>query len=333
MFTVYFRGQLYCRDETRDYIRNNKETDSWDNLNSYPADGTTGFDCEDGAQWVIEMLYLLKHGDFTDVNLKLMQRFYADNYIAFFTLGELQSIIKDEQGRPSEGLVAHAYVCLLDKNFVLGVKTSYNPAIIIESTTFLQGCQDPCKLIQSSKDFDDAVDWHFEKQQYFTFPGIKDKESKWRRVCKIRITPPVMTEKKMYGDVWNLACPDMPDGSAVYYALRTTGKFGVNYASLYSYDQSVQLCVVLSVPKEEQYKLNEINRETPLSRIPMTPKEKTYPMILKGQCRFTFRSCDFEQNRDMFINAFKSQLKDTQKSIDPIKVMITDKVAMYIIDL
>ena len=326
MCAIYFRGQLYCHDYYRTMSSDKNDTDEWSCLNAFPSDGLTGFDCEDGAEWILELLMLLRCGVFKSSSLNAMKSFYA-GYTAFFTLGTLSTGVGQDP-------VDHAYVILLDSRFIIQQRSQpdeLKPAIVIESTTFTQGCFSKSRIDAGERDklSIDVADYN-NKQVVFMTSSMLEHESKWRRVCKTRSKVAVSMQRHMYIDVWAMVSSSPEDGSVTQYAVHGSNSLGVAFKDLVEYRSHVNLTPVLIADKAT---LEDMNKENPRSKIPEVPANPRYPLLLDGQTRFTIRAVDFEANKDLFVTAFKEAVSDKEALVNPVKLEITDKVAIYVIDL
>lgn len=351
MCTLYFRGLLYSHDYVRTRASEQVETDQWSCLNAFPADGLTAYDCEDGAEFVMEVLALLRHGTYKSAPLQQMQAFYS-HYSAFLTLGELRSLKPNGDEAP----VPHAYVMLLDTRYVRGERDSrqaYKPAIVIESTTYLQGCFTALRTHASNMFQVLEQDAYQANQQVFSQPQLCEEERKWRRVCKMRCRVPITVSKQTYGTVWNLigetqhhqqSSSSSTEDHITHFALshHASHRLGVHALDLLMYENGVAFHTVLDVgPGDDMHKLEVINRENPRSYLPRVPPNAQdpilYPMLNPLLTRFTVRAVDFEQpdTKERFMQAFAGAVLDKQafEKERPVKLWITDKVAAYAIDV
>jgi hypothetical protein len=98
----------------------------------FPDPKKAGFDCEDGAMYMMSLLWVLMHTEFKqksmsveDYNDLLALIAFAKNYTACLTFGVLQG-------------KGHAFVTLLDTKFLMGGKATH-PSILCESTVYFEG--------------------------------------------------------------------------------------------------------------------------------------------------------------------------------------------------
>lgn len=300
MCTIYFRGQAYCHDTAVvNSCGKEAETDTWTQMNSFPADAKRGYDCEDGALWILELLYVLRKGEFSSEYLHQMQQFYSA-YTPFFTLGTLHS--RDKDG--AVVYVDHAYVCLLDNRFapnsIVGGEKSidikYAAPIICESTAYTKGTWSSNR-IRVKGGVEKMMDAYAAGQSVFMSPRLAYADAKWKRICKQRAEMEIVTSEKVYGKVYSIVSPDMPDGSVVHYTVvdNERKKASIDVNLFYTY-RSVKLHPVYTAKTPEEFsQLNAAIREMPRSKLPKCPPASkcVYPVVQNHATRFVMRGLDY----------------------------------------
>jgi hypothetical protein len=246
MCSLYFRGQVYCHDTARrprnlsGDVQYDVLTDLWTNMNSFPASESYGYDCEDGAAWILEFVYFIDAAtNFGACEPLLKLKEFVGMYTPYMVIGQLMT----------EPPCHHAYVMLLDndKNF------RERPPIVLESTAYVQGTfsRDRCGF--DSRPEGGVVDKHANATQIyrnladFTYgtvqvpkpsvenivfaymhsstlftaePHIAAAPAKYRRVCKTRAPVEAAIAAPLYGRVWSMICPcRRSDGAVVQYWL------------------------------------------------------------------------------------------------------------------
>lgn len=168
ILTLISRCIVYQNDTVRANKQSDISTDQWATLNIWPDLSLAGFDCEDAANQILELFTIFKHIQITTAaspeknnnsysdddslvdqdnnskysNLIVLQQL-LQHYTAFLCLGILNL---------STGVTPHAYVVLLDSNYVNAQffpKSSsssssipnsyyYYPALTLEGTTYTE---------------------------------------------------------------------------------------------------------------------------------------------------------------------------------------------------
>lgn len=121
---------------TSDLDENRKACEQYTCPGWFPDPSKAGFDCEDGAMYIMSLLWVLMHEEF---NKDLMSKdeytallalvAFAKHYTACLTFGVLQGN-------------GHAFVTLLDTNYLQGKQATY-PGILCESTEYYEGVYTP----------------------------------------------------------------------------------------------------------------------------------------------------------------------------------------------
>ena len=317
--TIYFRMLMYTHDTVRigdkKYARTiDEESDQWSRLNFFPSDGYTGFDCEDGAEWILELLYLLMNGTFVNPNIKAMQAF-AKQYVPFFTLGFLHS-------RSVHGLqeyVPHAYVCLLDRDYVMAqganaVAGAYKPAIVLESTTYTEGTWAVDRVHRN--DFSEVA--RREKMGYIAKTAFIDnfddgeKKRKWRKSSKTIASVPLITSQRMYGSVWMLASTQLPGdvSKQIYLVNDATNALSVDPVDLFTYQSNVKFVDVVTVEKAKYPMFDALLRESPLVAMPIFAPNKDISYLISP----VFETTDSTRVWRYFVRSVDVEDSDAQKA-------------------
>jgi hypothetical protein len=346
MCSLYFRGQVYCRDTVLASKGRSMETDCWSRLNCFPADGLTAFDCEDGAEWILELLMLLKRGVFESVLLRSMQTFAAC-FTACFALGEIDTKPRDAT---VDEYVPHVFVILLDKRYMQkpSAKMAYLPAIAIESTTYTQGAWDFRRT--QADEFSKEWKAYEEIMQLFFTQAMIEHSDRYKRVCKTTAAVAVVSTKAMYRNVFALVTVDTDTGEGKHLLITCKSDFGATVADLLLYQPTVLFHVVAAVPADKWVLFDAMLAHQPLGKLPDAPSNPSYPVKGKNAQRFLIRGADYKANADTFAKAggeliqFEQSVRglkqdaaaktfETAEEWTAMPVPITDKVLIYVVDV
>lgn len=356
--TLYFRGLFYTHDVVRigrgnetlgDKGVQTEESDQWSRLNFFPCTkATTGFDCEDGAEWMLEFLNLLKKGTFNEPLVCAMQSF-AGLFTPFFMLGMLHARGANTQ----QSYVPHAYVALLDTASLIpgGFKVgTYNPAIVLESTTYTQGAWHVTRVKSALDKNTPAVELQcvdFLKRSAFISKcsSVEAVKRMWRKTCKVKACVSLITSQEMYGSVFAMVCASFPVGNGLvearHFLLRDTSPsrpgLGVAPQHLFLYKGNVEFITAASVSQDRFSELDAMLRETPRVRMPAfrtAPHEKPYPVKKEDTDRILVRSCDLDDADNLACFTKALSLADSRAiKIYDVKVSMCGGISMRVCDV
>lgn len=233
MLTLIPRMLLYELDYIRTGSAINKITncDQWTKLGVFPTLGLAAFDCEDGAELILELFHVFKYTQLdtnkSPVLFHLQQ--LLNSYTPFLCLGLLND--------SNVNLTPHAYVILLDSNYVNhqilhypNITTNYSPTCILESTNYTQ----------SVWNLSDSTTQEEELQEYDTtaeeipIKSLNRQDNKWQRMIKFKMPLAVIKKENMYNTITAILTADhhTPDHKTVSFHVllsdQVTSELGVS---------------------------------------------------------------------------------------------------------
>lgn len=349
MATIYFRTLLYCRDIafTR---QGEEETDNWQCINAAGDKAKLAYDCEDGAQWIMELLWVLMHANFTNLYLVQMRDYVKSTYTIAFVFGEILV------GRDDE-YVPHAYTMAIDKKalqyFVTGEKQAgdeFAPAVVFEATSWIAGCCDPAQYKENKR----AA--RVERQEYgemlvrwkddAEFIRTDQRTQHARRVVHMKASYGMTSGVHMHRRMFSMFAFDTK--KAVQYAITTPSQRHL-YAPATAIHQhrgdKVRFIPVITKSMEEgtadRRNMDMLVREFPRTRLPEAPtQEVKYDEFLlkkeegKKVQRFLLRK---EPSGDSLKNDFMRVIRQPIGTevihVTERELPITSHTSLYVVDV
>ncbi len=237
MFTIMLRTMLYTEEAT----------EQWSNPHWFPEPSRlTAYDCEDGSALIMDWVYVFtqKRTQFTNQHLRDLAGF-CSNYTSFLVIGQ------------SEGK-QHVFVILLDQRWVDDrlhssvisrlPATSLYPAILLESTAYVEGVWSRC--------FYDPVSTEQELDFIMTMAGLSRDDGPYKqleRVCHDVLPLSVIKYTEAYGNVSVLitnnhrgVTSSSSSSSMVQLVCGSGNHLGVEINRLMTYDANVRFIVIVN---------------------------------------------------------------------------------------
>jgi hypothetical protein len=199
MCTCTTRFLVYVQDSARESRKKNVMLDQWSRLGCFPMLGMSGYDCEDGAELVLEIFHVVKYLTTSHPALLRMQSI-AKRYTPFLAIGRLRG---EETDTP------HALGILLDTLFArqlidgepVGDRVLL-PGITLESTTYTDGVW---RGYESGKASDASQDI------YNCFEDGGNSDELWSTIVKARMPCARVIRDGFYRKITTLLCADYRD--------------------------------------------------------------------------------------------------------------------------
>lgn len=277
MATLITRALLYVPDASRGGEGDRETiTDQWARLGCFPDLGLVGFDCEDGAEQVLEILHVLKYAKLKDLSLRKLQN-VMKRYTPFLAVGQLR-ISKDE-------IVAHAFVIVLDTHYVdylvairdgssqTAVAVNLWPPMLIESTNYTQSVW---SRDSSDDEFREHIDRYLTEQMFFDCFEDGNRK-KWEFLIRVRTPVTIINRQNAYPPLSALLTADYQNGNKLIHFLCTKNgsqnRVGLDIADLMSYNMQVKVKEAINITPEEIRILKDTLSELPPSRFPEPPQQ------------------------------------------------------------
>jgi hypothetical protein len=303
MMTLYFRAAIYTKDYTRAEHNKDVATDIWSNLSSFPPTQFTAFDCEDGAHWILQLLFVFRSVDLSAStckvapHLRALQEFMKP-YTPCFTLVELLLNQRHET-------VRHALVTMLDTRYLLKEPrvSNYHTALVFESTALTRGAWKSSRIRTETTANTQAVIEYDECLKLYS-----RVDEKYRRVAKVVAPVAVVVQRGMYQRVWSLICPDIQGRLKQFVVCKESSagpRFVEDVAKFLTY-QEQSSCLHVAVDIDNRPMLDYLTEEFPHSILPRVPPAPQYKRVADKKVRYWIRKHEFEADKSMWENAFKS---------------------------
>jgi len=310
------RSRLYLKDSIRAGIRKKVGTDQWCRFGCFPNPDKSAGDCEDFAELLLEFFYMFKHitidsdSDKEIVLYRLQQ--YLRQYTQCLILGQLNT---------EDGYVSHAYVALLDSNWLteqidhastksrkLKTHEDYLPALILEGTNYTESTWSTKTIKSQSRQYIKTSQYN----RIFDCLSISNQKSKWERILRFKTPVNVINIQKTYGKAYVLMTSDYVSPrtkqiEALQCLIRRTDqsspKLGVDHSSLAMYDLNVELIVALRLTLTDMQLLQLNLKELPFSKFPDIPSDYNHlPKSISDFSKydiwsFDLRYLDYKTNK------------------------------------
>jgi hypothetical protein len=303
--TIIPRAMIYVQDTVR-VGRSDAAADQWVHLLSFPDPDLAGFDCEDSAITVLELLYLLQHLHFDNAMMREVQAFCAP-YTACFVFGSLKI-----NGKYSP----HAYAALMDSDFLDGKRgAAFQPAIIFEGTARIGGswCNDP-STTTSMQSF--AVHSQLLK--------ALGENKGYARILRSEASLSMVDENHIYGPVYAFITGDhRGQHEAVHLLVRSkSGGVGVPAHDVFSQLPSNRFLTAARYFHSNDCDFSHLCNELPRSHIPYVSKSKRAAHATQGQFHVDIHFASYMQRKNEVLAAIDSMRGEWR--ITPQTLEITD---------
>jgi len=316
MLTLIPRLLLYELDYVRTPGNKTAACDQWTKLNVFPTLGLAAFDCEDGAEFMLELIHVFKYTNLnsTDNPVLFHLQSLLNRYTPFLTIGILNE--SDDTKTP------HAFVILLDRDYVNDVllkhpnsttnnNNNYAPTCVLESTNYTQSVWSLSDPSQSEHEID-------EYNRISEDMPLKSINKNNKHMIKCKMPVAIIKRDQIYGKVTALLTADhhTPTTETIsFHCLigddilddqkvhSDKWKVGASIESLTAHNHKIRIKVVLSLEsKSEKCKFEKLLNEFPPSSFPKTvarslkshSKQRIIPM-------YVIRKNDFDSNRNCFL--------------------------------
>lgn len=313
MCTLITRSLVYTSDQIRpdnesDDGGEDTVTDQWVRLGCFPDLGLAGYDCEDGSECVMEVLHVLKYGNFKDSELVKLQN-VMKKYTPMLAVCKLRT----GQGQ----VVPHAAVIALDTRWVdtLVTKTELSsndidllPVMMIESTYYTESVWSSSTLNK------EGVRRYTKEQSIFEFLSNDDI---WKLVIKCKTPAHVTYALDMYPSVTALLTADYHDPGTraqhplhlLLYESRSSTQLGVNAESISMYHPDLTSTEAITFTADELQDLKTLAlAELPPSKFPSVSTVSTFPELASPatlEYSFQMRRLEFDKYREQLEQAIE----------------------------
>lgn len=301
MVTLIVRNLIYRYDTIRGKRKKKRNVDQWVRLGCFPSLKDAGYDCEDAAEYILELLTLFGKVKFKAANspLQQLQELYISNYTPFLALGQLNL---------NPGYTAHAFVVLLDKRYPEnGFKTNrrYHPAVVIEPTSYTESVW--------SNTEDHTTTTFLKAQQLF-----EGKPEFWTSMIHNKMPVSEVKRQNMYGPLTALISKEK------HYLLIQDKNIGVEFNRVIEYQSGFHY---------ESLKLNldviqqKITNSLPLSTIPSAPSSSSFSFS-SSKIQYFIREQDYNRYKieinsvltELYPNRWKSQIWDLGSGVSSVVI-------------
>jgi hypothetical protein len=271
MLTLIPRFLIYELDYIRTGKTTTKPVDQWTRLLAFPILGLAAYDCEDGAELILELIHVFKYTKLepTEQEVLFHLQTLLQSYTPFLTLGLLNE---------GNGVTPHAYVILLDSNYVnhqilknstTTTEIKYNPTCILESTNYTQSVW--------ALNNNNTSDKFTENNN--PLPKNLQNEQKWQRMVKFKMPATVVRRENMYGTITALLTADhiSPNSNLIaFHSLMCSSRsdskqpsVGIEIQSLVSFSSDIEARTLMSLNENETNEFqNQLLSEFPPSILP-----------------------------------------------------------------
>lgn len=266
ILTVTPRCLMYQPDQIRT-ANGMKSTDQWSSLGCFPSLALAGFDCEDAAKLILEYFFLFKHTKLPKGYEKLQKlQDLLQHYTGYLCLGQLNL---------KEGATPHAYVVLLDKDFLISHQSRY-PTLVLEGTNYTGSLWNKTGFVEDQKTL---------LEEYNKLDSGIDSDKK-SRIVRIKMPQSEVERSRLYGPVSALISAE-PSEHWLVGSEKNGFVLGVEPEQLFYCDPSVARRLIVS--SEQVTNLTETLKEFPPVQFPFAPDDSQPPFT-----RFTYsqRACD-----------------------------------------
>jgi hypothetical protein len=319
MLTLWSRALIYSRDFTTSATGAKRPSDQWNSVAAAPPSAIEGFDCEDGAVFVMQLVRTIQRSSFKTPCLQAVQQWLSD-YTPVFVVGEIKT-----SRSAYDNYAGHAYCVLLDSRWLLAKArreevqsvAAYLPAVVVESTVYAEGYWNQGLL---TLDRDTDRDRKYQQADHALNSVLLQNRvvggNSWRRVCKARAPVRLVNDVKMYGKCTTLLTDDMASFGATECILynNNTQALSVAAEDLFLYKDNVG---VHSLPSLRPTDLQALRSELPLLQLPDPPRQyasvnaRAKPLNLASDELFVVcRHIDYveqQQTHNELTNAVASQ--------------------------
>jgi len=333
--TLAFRALVYISDESRAFnVPENKEdeeeasgtlTDQWVRIGCFPDLGLAGYDCEDGAEFALEMFHVLKYGKFTSSALRRIQRL-ARQYTPMLVVSKLT--VGNEA-------VPHAIAAALDTRYVRRLAEGASmeptsasrmlPAMLFETTNYTESVWTRNNILgveidHARKRVEESVTHTDVHNRFYACFTDHDRSGKWRSMIKCKTQVVDIVKQNIYPSFTALLTADYHDAQGQYRLLHMICMteqrvVGVLPQDLLTYSSLVRVATVRPLLSGELQRLQRLVGELPPSQFPTVPDDVAPPMPAVDAPHkyiFNMRTLDYEANQvqvDKAVHRFATHTK------------------------
>jgi hypothetical protein len=277
IFTLPLRALLYQPDQERVTQTETEDSDQWTRLSCFPDLALAAFDCEDGSEFVLELMSVFQRLEFRSPRLRQLQLLF-NRYQPCMAIGQLRS-------SSSTDCVPHAFVVCLDNAFFDEErKESLRPAWVVESTNY-------AAATWTRPSSSSALARYKASEQLLA--RIRGSETRNRALLKTKTPMTLAKEQHMYRSLTALLVV-FRNGDAKHLVMKTTrnGKgVGIELDQLLTY-QAVESVCVLELKGEELQAMKESFRQLPRAEFPQAATEPIKTTTKQILCNL--RQVDYE---------------------------------------